>query len=602
MGAMERRLRKRAGVWCDGRVAVSGGDLDTGIEGAPAIAADARLDNISDLRATLRCRSEASDAEIISASYARWGQDCVDHLHGDFAFALWDKSRQLLFCARDRFGVKPLYFGYSATQFALASESRAIRALIDAGAPSPQRIADFLAALAPEEDATWFDAVRRLPAGHTLTLQAGAPRLRRYWSLQPGARPSDPVGAVREAFDNAVRKRMDATCGAFLSGGIDSSSIALTAAASSAAPVRSVSIVFNDPALRDERRFIDAALAHGRFEPTFLDASQIGPLDDFDTCFAEHDGPVLAPGLAVTRQLYKTLAAAGLVGVLDGHGGDEIVSHGFGRIKELALTRDWAAVWKNVAAEADLYGTSRLAMFSTYWTHLGPFRFLASRTQSAMARLQRQVLGNGATSPLWRQLLDPRFAAESGVEARWRAARTARNAYRTELEHHLRALSDPIRSYALESFDVVAGNVGVEPRYPFFDDDLAALCVSLAPEDKLDKGWSRLAFRRAMETTLPPSIQWRRDKFDFTQSFASTLFSRHKSLLEALFLQGSGGLNDILDMQALRALYHRIAARPLAARGDEVQALWRCAAVGLWMQHQRSETSKAFATNPVVHS
>ena len=119
----------------------------------------------------------------------------------------------------------------------------------------------------------------------------------------------------------------------------------------------------------DERPQIDAVLASGRFAPHFLDMTAVGPFDDFDKVLSEQDGPFLAPGLQGCRRLYAEAAGGGVEALLDGHGGDEVVSHGLGRLKHLALTRRWRKLWGYANAEADIYQTSRAALFMSANCH-----------------------------------------------------------------------------------------------------------------------------------------------------------------------------------------------------------------------------------------
>lgn len=586
LAAMSSRLRGPPNIWSDQAVVLGGcaaALAPTRDDRLFAISADARLYNRAELLEQVRCSSALSDAELIVAAYEAWGEECATRLLGDFAFALWDRRRQALFCARDHFGVRPFVYAEIPAGFCFASESQAVRVISGAATIDRQRIADYVAGLAPDDQTTWFVGVQRLPAGHTLLFERGRAQLRCYWRPQ-ATTPSraDASEEFRHRLSASVKVRTSEDSGVLLSGGLDSSTVALLAVRTRP-KLPTFSLVFDDPGLRDERRYIDDALRCGEFAPTFIDASHTGALDDFDAVLTEHDGPILAPGIATSRQLCRAAANAGVASILDGHGGDEVVSHGFARLSELARAGDWSRVWRNARAESDLYGARHLDVFLAYWVHLGPLRSLFGAANRLRSRGARMV-GAAASPPAWRRWLDPAFARESGIDERWRKARAERVGHNTEAAHHVAALGAPIRAHALEVLDRVAAHAGLEARYPFFDKGLVEFSLSLSAAQKLDDGWGRLILRKAMEGVLPPSIQWRRDKFDFTPSLAQTLITRHKAMLDEIILGGAGDLDGIVDKNALRATYRSVAAASGNAKGADVHALWRCAALALWLR------------------
>ena len=183
--------------------------------------------------------SKIGDGRLLLDAYRTWGEDCVDHLLGDFAFAIWDERRHQLFLARDHFGAKPLTYHSSDDLFAFASDSRSVVGLEDVPKTvNRDRVFDFLVGETEWFDttSTFFDQVSRLPPAHTLTVRATDRRLRRYWHLpEPETLDSDRDAeyeeATREVLDQAVacRLRGCADVGVMLSGGIDSASIAATA-------------------------------------------------------------------------------------------------------------------------------------------------------------------------------------------------------------------------------------------------------------------------------------------------------------------------------------------------------------------------------------
>jgi asparagine synthase (glutamine-hydrolysing) len=207
----------------------------TSDDGAVALVYNGELYNYADLRDELRGRGHrfhsATDTEVVLRAYEEWGADAVLRFNGMFAFAVWDGRRGELLLARDRFGIKPLYYTEHDGAFLFASE---VKALLEAGVSarvSPQALVEYFTFQNLFSDLTLFDGVRILPAGHTLRLGDGAPRLDRYWDLEldPDESVSEAewVERVRAAFEASVQRNLisDVPLGSYLSGGIDSASI-----------------------------------------------------------------------------------------------------------------------------------------------------------------------------------------------------------------------------------------------------------------------------------------------------------------------------------------------------------------------------------------
>ena len=206
-----------------------------------AITADARIDNREALLAALdRPGADAAllpDSTIILAAYARWGPACVEKFLGDFSFAIWDPRERTLFCARDHFGVRPFIYCQTDHFLAFSSEIGGLLALADV----PRRIDEFqvleyLSAYYEDTSSTFYRDIRKLPPAHGIVVKNGALSKRRYWTLAhpPDRRPksdAENIETFRDIFIEAVRCRVRSSgaVGAALSGGLDSSSVALAA-------------------------------------------------------------------------------------------------------------------------------------------------------------------------------------------------------------------------------------------------------------------------------------------------------------------------------------------------------------------------------------
>ncbi|MHB8621041.1 MAG: asparagine synthase (glutamine-hydrolyzing) [Chloroflexota bacterium] len=234
-----------------------------------AVVCNGEIYNSPDLRARLeqaghRFRTH-SDCEVVAHGYEEWGPECVQHLNGMFAFALWDDRQKLLMLARDRAGIKPLHYANVDGGIAFGSEIKALLRHPGVGRELDfDALADYLSFEYVPTPASIFRRIRKLPPGHYLTYRPGeAPRFHQYWDwhlADSGARGSaSPVETARElrtVLEEAVRTELisDVPVGVLLSGGIDSSTVAALMARQSSSTVHSFSIGFDDPSF-DESRY-----------------------------------------------------------------------------------------------------------------------------------------------------------------------------------------------------------------------------------------------------------------------------------------------------------------------------------------------------------
>jgi asparagine synthase (glutamine-hydrolysing) len=595
-------------VWSAGHVGLGHGLLQTSAGQSPlrqpiidsglAITADARLDNRDELLTALGIGNAACDTTIILSAYRRWGTDCPSRLLGDFAFAIWDSGCASLFCARDHVGIKPFYYFAQDCRFAFASELKALLEL--QGAPreiNEAWIADFLVGIVSDTSSTLFSGVLRLPPGHHLTAKSGTCRLQAYW--RPEARGEQAFGdgaeRFRELFVDAVRCRLRGTsrAGAMLSGGLDSSSVACAAARllrGERGHLPTFSMVFDATPHLSERPSIDAVIAQGGFEPCYIACDGFAPLADLDGILREQDGIFLAPGLPLGRCVYHAAAQHGVRVLLDGHGGDEVVSHGYGRLIELAAANRWLDLWREVHGAADVYGTTPAwRMFAAYFSYYGPvapavipLRRLAQRARRRMRRTLRLAEARSARS----RFINADFARRTDVVARLRAQVAAANGA-SEHALHLGALTGSLQPHALEILDKAAAAAGVEARYPFWDKRLVEFCLGLPSDAKLSGGWSRMVLRKAMDGILPTEVQWRRDKLDFKPHHVRGMLRHHRPMLDNILLDDADDIGGFVDLPAVAAAYRRMADRAEQADGYDAQAVWRTVAFALWLRQQR---------------
>ncbi|HXR57825.1 MAG TPA: asparagine synthase (glutamine-hydrolyzing), partial [Burkholderiales bacterium] len=239
-----------------------------------------------------------SDTEVIVHAWEAWGEACVERFRGMFAFALWDRNRETLFLARDRLGVKPLYYAVLGDgQLIFGSELKSLAAHPGlARELDPLAIEDYFAFGYVPEPRTVYRMARKLAPAHTLTLRRGQPAAapREYWdvrfTLDNPIGESDAQAELVERLRESVRLRMisEVPLGAFLSGGVDSSAVVATMAGVSEQPVNTCSISFSDPAF-DESRYAREVAARYRTRHFVdnVDSDDFGLVDELARTYDE---------------------------------------------------------------------------------------------------------------------------------------------------------------------------------------------------------------------------------------------------------------------------------------------------------------------------
>ncbi|HET9712015.1 MAG TPA: asparagine synthase-related protein, partial [Pyrinomonadaceae bacterium] len=250
-----------------------------------SITADARIDGREELIAKLpRAPETQNDSELILLAYETWGEDCLKHLIGDFAFAIWDSRSRRFFCARDHFGVKPFFFTHVANTFKFSTNLNSLRTGSDA--LNETAIGDYLLfGLNQDLSTTTFREIQRLPPAHSLTLHNGSLSIRRYWtpdtSKEVRYRDSDSyVERFNELLQRAVRDRLRARRVAVsMSGGLDSTSLAAVAC-ELGADVHACAVVYDKLIPDEERYYATLAANHMGIPISYVVADRYSLFDE----------------------------------------------------------------------------------------------------------------------------------------------------------------------------------------------------------------------------------------------------------------------------------------------------------------------------------
>lgn len=593
------------GVWCRGPVGLGRRMLWTTPEscletgplvdrtGDLVLTADARIDNREELLAALgmaeRVPVKVSDGELILAAYEKWGERCPEKLLGVFAFAIWDGRRGALFCARDRFGIKPFYFFQSGDMFAFGSEIKALLSL--KGVPrhlNEVRVADYLVPMFGDKVITLFQDIVRLPPAHSMVVDGRRVRQREYWSLDPSRElrlgsDEEYAEAFRELFVEAVRCRLRSAyrVGSLLSGGLDSSSVACTArmlcSQDGQGPVHTFSAIFDEVEECDERPYIEAVLAQGGYEAHYVHADRFSPFADLDRVLWHEDEAFYAPNLFMHWALFHAAHEQEVRVLFDGLDGDTTVSHGLPYLSELARQGRWISLYQEAQGLSKHYDVPpwRIA-----WR-----RGIRSLAPDSLRQAWRRIRGRENPALTANAIIDAHFARRIGLEERYEMLGERRTRPpRTAREEHYQRLTWGIIPFVLEVTDRAAAAFSLEARYPFFDTRLAEFCLALPPGQKLSQGWTRAVLHRAMEGILPPKVQWRGDKSNLSANFNRGLLTDDRALVEDVILDDPEVIANYVDVPALRETYARCLVSPSPANEDTM-IVWKAVSLAVWLRH-----------------
>jgi len=459
-----------------------------------------------------------SDTEVIVHLYEEYGEQFTEYLNGQFAIALWDQKRRRLVLARDRTGIRPLYYARVGAALAFASEIKAILVLPDASRAlnlqALGQVFTFWSALPP---ATAFDSILALPPGCILVADENGERVERYWDWTfPEHVPSQAcdidrlADELRELMVDAVRLqlRADVPVGAYLSGGLDSSAIATLIRRYTDTPLRTFSVEFEDEEF-DESDYQQQMVKHLGAEHTRIMCRTTDIARVFPRLIRHVETPVLRSAPAPLMILAEHVRAERFKVVLTGEGADEVFG-GYDIFKEAKIRRFWARDPKSECRPqllTRLYGYLRHSptaggAFSRHFFGQG----LENARDPAFAHGARWT----STQRLWQFLSDDTRAEAGPPDARAmindllpeefpRWLPIGRDQY---IEAHTL-----LTGYLLSSQgDRVAMAHSVEGRYPFLDHRVIGFASRLHPEMKIRGLNEKFILKRAMRDLLPHSV------------------------------------------------------------------------------------------------
>jgi asparagine synthase (glutamine-hydrolysing) len=566
----------------------------TNEDGSLHIVYNGEVYNHADYRDALEARGHRyrthCDTETILHLYEEHGAACVEYLRGMFAFAIWDETKRELFIARDRLGVKPLYYVHTPDgSLYFASE---IKALVEARAVKPEinyaALPDYLANHGTSNDETLFAGVRRLPPGHTLLWREdGSVEIKEYWDVsfaEEGAegarRDEDLIAEWADLFRTSVRLRLmaDVPLGMFLSGGIDSSAIAAVMSGMVDEPIKTFSVAFAE---REANELTYARMVADRFKTDHHEVI-VSPTEFFDALprmVWQEDEPLAHPS-SVPLYFVSKLAREHVKVVLTGEGSDELLG-GYER---------YARTLYNLAA-APAY--NRLAPASLRRLVEQRIRALPveSRVRQKLTRtflclapdIESAYFDNFAVfnRTMQRDLLSGETKERAGTLDPYRDMRRYFESVDADatLNRMLYADTKTYLHELLMKQDQMSMAASIESRVPFLDHKLVEFTVRLPTRLKLRRGWTtKYVLRRAMQGVLPAPILARR-KMGFPVPVGKWFRGEYKHVVEDYVLSPRAQERGIFDAAYVRALVARHDAGE-----NHAERLWALVNFEMWLR------------------
>lgn len=513
-----------------------------------------------------------SDTEVIIKAYEEWGEFCLNRFNGMWAFALWDNRKKLLFCARDRFGIKPFYYYFDGNTFIFASEVKQIlewninKDLNEDVIYKSFSLGSFLI----NSNNTYFKAVQILPHAHYLTLKKNDLQITRFYDLDFESFEknkmsfSDASQHYNDLFTDAVRLRMrsDVEVGSTLSGGLDSSAIVGVASKLTSKKFKTFTSYYPQHNDYDERRWVNYVVERTNSKPYFISQNIEGIINDFSTITWHHDYPLIGSSSLAQFYVMQLARKNGVIVLLDGQGSDELLGgyrHAFYRyyadlLRKFNLPRfiqefpDYIKL-KNSSVSKKLFNTGISFLFNEKTLYKNEARFAFNPIVAPEKKIEFPEIQNINSSKFSNFLYNQIMA--------------------TSIQTLLH----------FEDRNSMANSI--ESRVPFLDYRLVEFIFSLPAEFKIRNNISKYIHRNALKSHVPPEILDRKDKLGF-----ATPGEQHwlRNEMKSMFLEiinsndfKSRGIFNVKEIKRESNLYFN-------GKNKHGQKLWMVMALEIWFK------------------
>jgi asparagine synthase (glutamine-hydrolysing) len=552
---------------------------------------DGRVDNRAEMITALEAKGvrlrDNTDAEIVLRAYQCWGSDCPQKIIGDFAFAIWDERQRHLFCARDLVGNKPFVYHWNGRRFLFSSE---LHALFEDPAtphePNEGMIGEYLAVKITHTEETLYKNIMRLPPAHSMIVKNGQAKKRRYWN--PGDAREIKYRTDREyaehfseVFKESVRSclRSHRPVGAFLSGGLDSSSVVSMAQTIYREGLvddlgfETFSMVYPGLAC-DETVYIREMVERWNLRANYIPLKE-SPLDRLREQTSFYKDICDYPNGTHIDPIRLLAKEKGMRVLLTGFGGDERLSGSLYYFSDFVRRGNFLRLFEEMRKQ-NITPASARGLSALFHYALVP---LLPDVTRRMTRSLRRVIGQCPETFSW---IRREFARRINLADRLRADITEGRPLRSSKMWLRLLLEHGGRVHGTEIEDRAAARLHLEQRHPFTDRRMIELSFNL-PENQRLRGDQKLILRHAMEGMLPELIRQRRDKAEFSETLFRAL-SQTRAELACAPGPGESGWIDRPRVQIMRKEMER-----LHSDGNEdyilrVWPLWMVWALDLWAE------------------
>lgn len=580
-------------------------DLDTGAqpmrdEGGNWITYNGEIYNYIELRNELAPQKflTTSDTEVILYAYRKWGPECLNRLRGMFSFVIWDEDKQELFCVRDRFGIKPFYYTVMRDVFYFASEVKALLPFLPQIETNIEGFKEYLTFQFCMGGKTMFKDIHELPPAHFLRVDSsGGLHVQRYWDVFYNI----DLNHTHIYFEDALRSvllesveyhlRSDVPCGAYVSGGLDSSTIASIAHRRNGNNIIGFIGKFADEDIYDESLFARAQAEWSGFDLLEIVITPQDFIDNIQKVIYHLDFPVAGPG-SFSQFMVSQLAAQHRKVVLGGQGGDEI----FG-----GYTRYLVAYFEQ-CIKAAIDGTMNNGNFIVTYESIIPNLTALRNYKPLLQEFWQDGLFEDMDARYFRLI---NRAVNLGDEINWQlidsysAFQTFKSVFNRP-EIRVNSYFDLMTHYDFKTLlpallqveDRMSMAHGLEARVPLLDHPLVELAATIPANIKFKNGTMKHIFREVCRPFLSKAVMDRNDKMGFPTPFIEWAKSDIREFVMDVFISGASRNRDLINY---KKVITAIDKEPKFGR-----KVWGLLSLELWHRefHDKSSDYKRMRDNP----
>jgi asparagine synthase (glutamine-hydrolysing) len=538
-----------------------------------------------------------SDTEVILFAYRKWGADCVNHLRGMFAFALWDEGGQTLFCARDRFGIKPFYYMVRNGVFYFASEVKALLPFMDDIATDLDGFKDYLTFQFCLAGKTLFKGVQELLPAHHIRLHNGSIQVNRYWEVYYNADYNHTGRYFEQQLDRLLQEsvafhlRSDVPVGAYISGGLDSSAVASLAAdrQEAGAMIGFLGKFASHGGEFDESPYARALAEWKGFDLYEVDISAADFIENIRRVIYHMDYLAAGPG-AFPQFMVSQLAARHRKVVLGGQGGDEVFG-GYAR---------YLIAYFEQCIKGAIEGTMHDGNFVVTYESIIP-NLVALRNYKP---LLQEFWREGLFEPMDRRyfrLVNRAPTLEDGINWAKLEPYSARETFNrifnggnVQKESYFDLMTHfdfkTLLPALLQVEDRMSMAHGLESRVPLLDHPIVELAATIPADIKFKDGEMKHIFKQVTRPYLPEIISNRRDKMGFPTPLSEWMAGEAHAFIRDIFSDSRARSRELVDN---RKVLEALDKEPRYGR-----KIWGLLCLEIWQQefHDRREFYKKMLT------